>query len=76
VAQTQVGLVLGGSEGPFARGSYLTNGDQLFRVVSRVIIDRQVFVELEDCASLKTMMVAQAEVAELHPVRSEPASVA
>ena len=69
LTQTQVGLELGGSEGRFARGSYLTDGRQLYRVVARVIMDRQAFIELEDCASLTTMLVAQAELATLRLVR-------
>jgi hypothetical protein len=64
-------LELGGSEGRFARGAYLTDGRQLFRVVSRLVLDRQAFVELEDCASLTTVLVAQAELAKLQGVRSE-----
>ena len=62
VTQTQVGLELGGSAGRFARGAYLTDGRQLFRVAARVIMDRQSFIELEDCATLTTMLVAQAEL--------------
>ena len=75
LTQTQVGWELGGSEGRFARGSYLTNGRDLFRVASRVIIDRQAFVELEDCASLTTVLVAQAELASLRAVSRHPAAV-
>ncbi len=67
--QTQVGLELGGSEGRFARGAYLTNGRQLFQVVSRVVLDRQAFVELEDCSTLETIHAAQAELTGLRPVR-------
>ncbi len=73
LTETQVGLELGGSVGPFARGAYLTNGTQLYRVVSRVILDHQAFVELEDCASLATMLLAQAELAEMRPVRPQVA---
>ena len=73
LTQTQVGWELGGSEGRFARGSYLTDGRQLFRVASRVIMERQAFVELEDCATLTTMLVAQAELSSLQAVRPEPA---
>ena len=69
----QVGLELGGSEGRFARGSYLTDGNRLFRVVARVIMHRQAYVELEDCTTLTTMLVAQAEVSALRAVRPEPA---
>jgi hypothetical protein len=75
LAQTQVGLELGGSEGRFARGAYLTDGRQLFRVVSRIVLDRQAFVELEDCASLETVHVAQAELTALRPVRQRAAAV-
>lgn len=75
LTQTQVGLELGGSAGRFARGSYLTDGRQLFRVVARVIMERQAFVELEDCATLTTMLVAQAEVAALREVRPAASSV-
>ena len=74
LTQTQVGWELGGSEGRFARGSYLTDGQQLFRVSARVIMERQAYVELEDCATLTTLLVAQAEVAGLRPVRPEPAA--
>jgi hypothetical protein len=69
LTQTQVGLELGGSEGRFARGSYLTDGRQLYRVNARVVINRQAFVELEDCQTLTTVLVAQAEVAALRAVR-------
>jgi hypothetical protein len=71
LTQTQVGLELGGSEGRFARGSYLTDGRALFRVVSRVVIDRRAFVELEDCATLASIHVAQSELASLRPVRRD-----
>ena len=69
VTRTQVGSELGGSERRFARGSYLTNGRQLYRVVARVIMSSQSFIELEDCSSLTTMLVAQSELAALRPVR-------
>jgi hypothetical protein len=70
LTQAQVGLELGGSEGRFARGAYLTDGRQLFRVVSRVVMERRAFVELEDCATLASIHVAQSELAGLRPVRS------
>ena len=71
LTQTQVGLELGGSEGRFARNSYLTDGHQLYRVAARVIMNRHAFVELEDCVTLTTMLVAQAELATMRAVRPE-----
>ena len=75
LTQTQVAWELGGSEGRFARGAYLTNGRDLFRVASRVIIDRQSFIELEDCVSLTTVLVAQSELAPLRAVSRLPSAV-
>jgi hypothetical protein len=63
------------SVGSFARGAYLTDERQLYRVAARVIMERQAFVELEDCATLSTLLVAQAELAGMRSVRPGAAAV-
>jgi hypothetical protein len=75
LTQVQVGWELGGSKGRFARGAYLTDERQLYRVAARVIMERQAFVELEDCATLSTLLVAQAELAGMRSVRPGAAAV-
>jgi hypothetical protein len=50
-------------------GVYLTDERDLFRVVSNLIWDDEVYVELEDCVTLQTLSVPAQIAATLREVR-------
>lgn len=52
-------------------GSYLTDGQRLFRVLSRLVDGRSTLVSIEDCLTLETRAYAASELGTmpLRPVR-------
>src|SRR5690242_5516239 len=52
-------------------GSYLTDGQRLFRVLSRLVNGRSTLVSIEDCLTLETRAYAASELGTmpLRPVR-------
>lgn len=55
-------------------GSYLTDGQRLFRVLSRLVNGRSTLVWIEDCLTLETRAYAASELGTTRwrPVRSAP----
>jgi hypothetical protein len=54
-----------------APGVYLTDERSLFRVLGDDVVEDQLVVELEECASLVTLVVTEVELATLRPVHPD-----
>ena len=52
---------------------YLTDDRSLFRVIGEQRVEGRSVIELEDCASLVTLLVTELELASLRPVHASSA---